>query len=163
MKRIFAAIAILLSLTAMAAAGYSERTRRFCIDLNYAQREGLADKGDPDAIYCSAVWQAVIYGDETRSTADRQRARARALQQHQKARALGYDFNRIAMYGKTFAELMADGDALANGTRGGNDDSFGEYMGCTGRLGIQCMGQCAGNTLCQSQCVSNNAWQCSRR
>ena len=44
-----------------ATAGYSERTRQLCFKLNYAEREQLADRGDPDAIYCSAVWNAAAY------------------------------------------------------------------------------------------------------
>ena len=72
----------------------------------------MARGGDPDAVYCSAVWNAAAYVDETRSLAERKASRAAAIDYHNKARQLGYDFNRIAMFGMTFEQLIADGDRL---------------------------------------------------
>ena len=158
------AIALLIGLALPAAAGYSERTRQLCFKLKYAERERLANQGDPDAIYCSAVWNAAAYTDETKSQQERRAHRARAMERYRAAADLGYTFDRIVMFGMTFDQLIADGDRLtANaGTRRPANDPQGEFMGCMGRLGVQCSAQCGGNINCQTACTSINAWQCRR-
>jgi hypothetical protein len=157
---IFAAFALALHATP-ADARYSERTRHICLHANYAERERLANQGDGDGIYCSAVWNAVFYADETKSRRERQAHRVLALEGYRRAIGLGYDFNRIAMFGMTFQELIADGERLDGGggpsTRGNSD---AEFSACMGRLGVQCAAQCAGNPTCQAACTGNNAWRC---
>jgi hypothetical protein len=32
---------------------------------------------------------------------------------------------------------------------------------CRANIGVQCMGQCGGDTTCQAQCNSGNAWRCN--
>jgi hypothetical protein len=146
-----------------ADAGYTERTRRMCLDAGYADRERQADRGDGDAIYCSAVWHAVAYADETRSHEERQASRVKALQRRGRALEFGYDFDRIAMFGLTFAQLIADGERLDGGGRTANRRSNdSDVAACMARIGIQCAAQCSGNTTCQAACTANNAWQCRR-
>ena len=156
------AIALLVGLALPAMAGYSERTRQLCFKLKYAERERLADQGDPDATYCSAVWNAAAYTDETKSQQERRAHRVRAIERYRAAVDLGYTFDRIAMFGMTFDQLIADGDRLTanGGARRPAYDPQGAFMGCMGRLGVQCSAQCGGNMNCQAACTSNNAWQC---
>jgi hypothetical protein len=156
------AVAVIVIGTWPAEAGYTERTRRLCLHANYDDRERLADRGDGDAIYCSAVWHAVAYADETRTHRERQASRAKAFQRYRRAIDLGYDFDRIAMFGRTFAELIADGERLDSGPAVSRRGGDGDVAGCMARIGIECAAQCAGNVNCQAACTGNNAWQCRR-
>jgi hypothetical protein len=144
-----------------AEARYTARTQHICLHANYAERELLADRGDGDAIYCSAVWHAVAYADETRSDRERRASLARAFERYRRAVALGYDFDRIAMFGKTFAELIADGERLDGGA-GTPSPVREDFNACMARIGVLCAAQCAGNVTCQAACNANNAWRCKR-
>jgi hypothetical protein len=166
-----AAIAALLSaallsavLAAPALAQKTKRTEDVCFKLNYEQRESMAARGDPDATYCSAVWSAAAYVDETKKEAERNALRAKALAMRARAERLGYRFDGIVMFGMTFDELIADGDELTanGGERPRAGDAFGDYLGCSAQIGAACMAQCGGQASCQAACQGQNAWRCNR-
>jgi hypothetical protein len=140
-------LAFILALPA--EANYSQRTRHMCWDVGYPAREQLANRGDPDAIYCSAVWNAAAYVDETKPLQARQRHRAIALERYEEALALGYDFNRIIMFGMTFEQLILDGDQLTRngGYRHRGNVSPGRGQGIS-PMGVPCTIPHAAQGLC---------------
>lgn len=163
-----AAITALLAaaLAAPALAQKTKRTEEVCLKLSYQQREALAMRGDPDAIYCSAVWSAAAYVDETKEVAERDAWRAKALVLRARAERLGYRFDGIAMFGMTFDELIADGDELtANGGVRPRDPDLqaeGDRSACSARIGTACSAQCGGDWDCVAACQGGNAWRCNR-
>lgn len=156
------ALAVLMSVNTTATGGYTARTKQMCWDVKYDERERLADNGDSDAIYCSAVWNAAAYTDETKSQSERRGRRALALKRYEKARQLGYDFSGVAMFGMTFKQLIGDGDNLAGngGVRPARSNRDGELLGCLGRIGVMCSARCSGEPTCLSACNGGNAYQC---
>jgi hypothetical protein len=158
-----AALAVAFTLLWIPAkAGYTERTRQTCFALNYDQRERAADRGDPDAVYCSAVWNAAAYVDETLSRVERQQRRSKAMERYQRAKQLGYDFNRVAMFGKTFRELIDEGDALSGGGNRSGGERQGNMVECLATIGTQCGAQCGADLVCRSACQARNTWQCNQ-
>jgi hypothetical protein len=156
------AFIFLVSVTDIASAQETARTKKICWDVNYDQKERMADAGDKDAVFCSAVANAASYTDETLSQAERQKRRVIAINRYNKARELGFAFERIVMFGMTFQQLIADGDRLmrSGGVRPSQGSVQGDFNACMAQIGTACMGQCGGDSSCFYRCNGSNAWQC---
>ncbi|MCK6451813.1 MAG: hypothetical protein L6R19_13290 [Alphaproteobacteria bacterium] len=166
--RVAFALALAVVLVAPAEAGFNERTREICYGskVNYNQMLEMVARGDPDAIFCRALWDALAYADETFDLPERNLRRARAAELRGRAEKLGYDFSQVKLLGMTFDEAIADGDALSanGGVRQQTGTPLGDYMGCMAQVGVQCTVQCGGYDAagCISMCQGGNAWRCNQ-
>ncbi len=124
--------------------------------------EAAAKRGVPAAIFCSALFNAFTYNNDTINASVRRQARKDALMWRAKAEALGFEFNRYILIGATFDGHLAQGDADFSGFTAAPRPPKENWHACQARLGAQCMGQCGGNGNCYSMCMGGSSWQCNR-